>query len=49
MRLYWDYVWYGGNEYYKVLCIETKYNSFELIRFKIDASKYKHSVKMEDF
>ena len=40
MKLYWEYVWYGGNEYYKMLCMEGKHNDWELIKFKINSNRY---------
>lgn len=35
MKLYWDYIWLGEDEHYKVLCLETKNNDWELFKIKL--------------
>lgn len=35
MKLFWDDVWYGGDEHYKVLTLKTKNGNFyALIKIK---------------
>ena len=45
MRLYWDYVWFGRNEYYKVLCLETKNNDWALFKLRVGENEFVEYIK----
>lgn len=40
MKIYLDYAWFGGDEYYKVFCMECRYGDFELFRIKTNSNEY---------
>lgn len=41
IRLFLDYTWNGGNEYYKLVCLELFGSCYTLLKIKINKNEYK--------
>lgn len=47
MKFYIDYVWYGGDEYFKLYCMSIGDNNFILFKKKIREEDFKEYEMIE--
>lgn len=47
MKVYWENVWYGRKKHYKMLCLETKNNTWGLLKVRAKVNETNSSLAVQ--